>query len=146
MTGTRGQTRREYVLPDLGAISAAQVVVDPNEAQKLAPVSSAGRPAAERTATMKELDKLCEKLHAEWVKAGKPGEFAKSPLSNIHVPLDQVDGLKFLIRKSAEFGDHGVQFGNSGVKDKSGRVVVSFRVPDKRPRKPKTAATSAPAA
>jgi hypothetical protein len=137
MAGTKGQTRKTYVLPDLVSIKNAQVITDPNEARKLAPVSGAGRPAAERTDTMQELDALCKALHEAWVKAGKPAEFSASPLGKIHVPPDQVDGLKFLIRKSAEFNDCGLQFGNAGVRDKSGRIVVSFRCPDKRSRKPK---------
>jgi hypothetical protein len=137
MAGQAGQKRREYVLPDLSAVQATQIVTDPNEIRALAPVSGAGRPAAERTPLMLELDEKCRTLHAAWITAGSPAEFAKSPLGKIHVPPDQVEGLRFLLRKSAEFVKVGLQYGNPSVKDRGGRIVVSFRCPDKRARKAK---------
>ena len=144
----RGQAKT-YESLDLNELSASKLVTDPNEAQKLAPVSKRGFTAAERTPVMKQFDQWVGELYDAWVAAGKPKEFAKSPLRKVPTAVAKVPTVKFLVTKSvgyvAKQRGYGMsaEFGKADAKLQDGRVMVSFRVTDpRRVSKPKNGTQS----
>lgn len=133
--GHSASQRKEYAPIDTDDMGTFAIVIDPNEREMLAPKTQRGVQAAERSDTLKDLDKHNTALYAAWVKAGKPSEFTKSPLGKVRVTPDKVDSMRFLIRKSAQYLNHGCEYGDAGVKEKgTGRVVISWRCIDKRER------------
>jgi hypothetical protein len=128
--------RKTYVPVNMDDINTFALVEKPTEIERLAPKSTPGAKPAERSATLIALDKNNEELYEGWVAAGKPDAFTR-PVGKIHIAPDKVESIRFLIRASANHLGHGIRFGDDGVKDQRGRVVVSWQVRDKRERKTK---------
>lgn len=88
-------------------------------------------PQRERSEVQRTMDAVIPKAHAAWIQAGKPSQWGKLPVVTYRVPPEKVDGLKYLVRRAADF--HGVRarFG-SAARDASGMEIVAFAVMDKR--------------
>jgi hypothetical protein len=133
------RARKVYVPLTMTDMETFSQVDTEKEIAALAPKTTPGVKAAERGPVMKEFDARSQLLYDAWVAMGKPADFAKShgAIGKVHVSPDQVDTVRLLARKSAQFLGYGCQFGDPGVKDAKGRTVVSWRVIDKRERKAK---------
>lgn len=126
--------RREYVPVDMDDLGSFKVVTSEAEVTKLAPKSAPGVKAEERSEFLKALDVQNQELYDAWVAAGSPKEFTR-PVGKVHVDPAKVETMKFLIRKSVTFLGYGVTYGDDGVKDAKGRVVISWQVRNRRERR-----------
>jgi hypothetical protein len=128
---------------DLNAIAGA--VAAPAE------VITLSQPTVERKPEQLAMDKVVERAHAAWVKAGRPSAWAKMPVVTYYLDPTHVEGYKYLIRRAADF--HGIRprFGTPTRVTRSligklaaagtvlpveyeGREILAWAAMDKRPR------------
>lgn len=99
--------------------------------------AAAATPKRARNEMQLAMDKIVSRLHADWVKAGKPNLWLDLPKGKYPVPVAQVDDLTKLINRAGEFLSVRIRYGNP-VKLPDNRQMVTFAVLDKREVKPET--------
>lgn len=93
------------------------------------------RTKTERDAEQKALDDLVVKAHKRWEESGRPDNWLQSPGLKLRIPTDQVDTLKFRLRKSALYYGMALRFGatvSSG--DGFSEVVFIAKDPNEKDR------------
>jgi hypothetical protein len=130
-------------------------------------VRTLAQPKLERKPEQIAMDKVAERAHEAWVKAGCPGAWDKMPVITYYLDPTHVEGFKYLIRRATDFHGTRPRFGSPARVTKKliaemtaagtpippeyeGREILAWAVLDKRPRPtkptttdPKTAATTA---
>lgn len=83
----------------------------------------------ERSADQVKVDGHVKKNHTDWIEAGRPEDWGESPRARYLLPVEEVDGVKELIRNAAKFHNVKAQI-NQPVKHVSGNMSLQFRVID----------------
>lgn len=161
--GKRGRKPGSTVVrPDTSGIDLAAIadaVVAPAEVRDLA------APKLERKPEQLAMDKVAERAHEAWVKAGRPAAWPKMPVITYYLNPTHVEAYKYLIRRACDFHGTRPRFGSParvseslaakiGHPDYTGREILAWAVLDKRPKtspkvdgdKSKTDAPTPPAA
>lgn len=125
-------------LPDLTADALATPVEVP---PVLAPQT---KPRAYRTEQQQAIDKVVQKVHAKWTKAGKPSASAwplmleKKLVAGYWVSPDSVPGLRSLLERSATYLKLRIKFGEHVSRpedaEQDGKVYIPFVVMDRMTR------------
>lgn len=81
------------------------------------------------------MDGTVKRLHEAWLKAGSPTKWVAMPKARYHIPPAAEEGLRFLVRRAADFHGVAIKWGGQGgtkVRDGNGNVVLVFAIRDRR--------------
>ena len=122
-----GTPSRTYDLTglELETISAPRPV-SPEVAAKLSPANS-------RSPQQSAMDAVVAGKYEEWKTAGSPTDWRAMPKAMYAVEPRLAEGLKYLVRRAADFHKVAVRFGRTGH-DAEGRELVVFAVRARRPK------------